>query len=263
MSNMSHEPLASHSGLVQSVPLGDVAGRFSKAATAYERHNRVQRLTAEALLDWDDCPHSGKLLDIGAGPGTAFATLWPRSVTALDIASGMLKQLKGNFPDYQVVCGNAEQLPFGDDSFDAVYSNLALQWCGDIPAALAEIFRVMRPGGSARLAIVARGSLPELQTLGLRVKAFAAEHKLEQALAQHPWQSLHTQSRTFQCHFANLRELLYSIKGVGASVGADKNSGAGLKGKGFWHTLNGQAEVLRTDKGMPLTYRIVMVQARK
>jgi malonyl-CoA O-methyltransferase len=57
--------------------------------------------------------------------------------------------------------------------------------------------------------------------------------------------------------------LLYSIKGVGASVGADKNSGAGLKGKGFWHTLNGQAEVLRTDKGMPLTYRIVMVQARK
>ena len=58
-----------------------------------------------------------------------------------------------------VVNGDAEHLPFEDDSFDRVSSNGVLHHTPDMPAALAEIRRVLRPGGEARIIVYNKSSL--------------------------------------------------------------------------------------------------------
>jgi ubiquinone/menaquinone biosynthesis C-methylase UbiE len=59
----------------------------------------------------------------------------------------------------EVVNGDAERLPFEDASFDRVSSNGVLHHTPDMPAALREIRRVLRPGGEARIVVYNRSSL--------------------------------------------------------------------------------------------------------
>ena len=61
--------------------------------------------------------------------------------------------------DATVVNGDAEHLPFEDDSFDRVSSNGVLHHTPDMPAALREIRRVLRPGGEARIIVYNKSSL--------------------------------------------------------------------------------------------------------
>ena len=59
----------------------------------------------------------------------------------------------------EVVNGDAERLPFEDATFDRVSSNGVLHHTPDMPAALREIRRVLKPGGEARIIVYNRSSL--------------------------------------------------------------------------------------------------------
>ncbi len=59
----------------------------------------------------------------------------------------------------EVVNGDAERMPFDDASFDRVSSNGVLHHTPDLPAALREVRRVLRPGGEARIIVYNRSSL--------------------------------------------------------------------------------------------------------
>lgn len=65
-----------------------------------------------------------------------------------------------------VVEADAEQLPFDDASFDVVYSFGVLHHVPDITAAIAEVYRVLRPGGDAYIAVYNRNSIFYLLRLG-------------------------------------------------------------------------------------------------
>jgi ubiquinone/menaquinone biosynthesis C-methylase UbiE len=71
-------------------------------------------------------------------------------VVAADIAPGMLERAKQQsrwLRRFARVRADAYALPFGDASFDLVFSSLMLQWCDDLDAVFAEIARVLKPGG--------------------------------------------------------------------------------------------------------------------
>ncbi|WP_417761157.1 methyltransferase domain-containing protein [Shewanella sp.] len=236
-----------------------VARRFSRAAIAYQQHNVIQRQTQQQLC----CGLAvgvGRLLDVGAGPGTDFSDYQPQQVIALDIATGMLQQLQQTYPHYQTVCADAQRLPLSSASVDSYYSNLALQWCADITLAAQEAHRVLCANGLLQIALVVADSLPELDDLGLNRRQFIDEQQLQAAFAANRWQQLQCETLNHQCHFADLRQLLYSIKGVGASLAAQQQ---GLKGKQHWQALQHQAEQLRQPAGIPLTYRVAYLRAIK
>jgi SAM-dependent methyltransferase len=100
-----------------------------------------------------------RLLDVGAGIGTlAMSALerWPHAeVVASDAAAGMLEYARqiaadrGIDPDGRLsfAVGQAEELPLDNASVDVAVSSFVLQLVPDRIAALAEIRRVLRPGG--------------------------------------------------------------------------------------------------------------------
>ena len=148
-----------------------VAACFSAAADNYHSYDVLQQQTAKRLLAQTKV--SGRLLDIGAGPGTCFAHITNvEQVTCLDIAEGMLTTLRVNFPHYQAICADAQNLPLLDNSVDGIYSNVALQWCQQLSQAITEANRVLTTGAEFNMSIVAKDSLHQLADLGFKINQF-------------------------------------------------------------------------------------------
>ncbi len=90
----------------------------------------------------------GDVLEIGAGTGASLPH-YPAAarVTLLEPSAPMRQRLAPRAGDRPVVSGAAEALPFEDARFDAVVATLVLCSVRDVPGSLAEIRRVLRPGG--------------------------------------------------------------------------------------------------------------------
>lgn len=241
-----------------------IAQQFSHAAQQYQQHDVLQRITAQVLQE--AMGSTSRLLDIGCGPGTDFSFLGPiKQVLAVDIAPGMLQQMRTRYPEYLSVCGDAQCLPLQDNSVDAIYSNLALQWCATLNSAVQEMARVLSPKGECYLAIVVDGSLQQLKQLGLRVNRFQSAKEILASFNHEQWQLREQQVMPITVHFNHLKPLLYSIKGVGASVRGEGDTGQAqplLRGRQDWLALNSQAEQMRQKAGLPLTYQILFIRAK-
>ena len=109
-----------------------------------------------------------RLLEVGCGIGVDSIQLAKRGfqVTAVDLTENALavaKQFAARREatvDFRL--GNAEGLDFPDESFDAVYSFGVLHHTPDIERSVAEVHRVLRPGGRAYVMLYHRNSLVNL-----------------------------------------------------------------------------------------------------
>ncbi len=96
---------------------------------------------------------SGRVLEIGAGTGLN-ASHWPAAVDELIVTEPIAellprveRRLRRAGREARVVAAPAEALPVADASVDTVVSTMVLCTVPDVAAALAEIRRVLRPGG--------------------------------------------------------------------------------------------------------------------
>ena len=132
----------------------EVAGMFDDVARHYDRMNNV--LSAGNAVLWRSAmvravaPQAGeRILDVAAGTGTSSAAL-ARSgaeVIALDFSAGMVAEGRRKHKKIEFVEGDAERLPFPDNHFDAVSISFGLRNVNEPKTALAEMFRVLKPGG--------------------------------------------------------------------------------------------------------------------
>lgn len=109
-----------------------------------------------------EVPAGSRLLDVGCGPGeilTTLATLGPEiETTGLDVDAAMIDRAErkasrlartgsGRRPTF--VVADAASMPFADETFDVVVSSYAVHHWPDRHAGLAEVMRVLKPGGRA------------------------------------------------------------------------------------------------------------------
>lgn len=160
-----------------------VAAMFDRVAGRYDLLNDVlsagqDRRWRRAVADAVDAAPGELVLDLAAGTGTSSRSLISTgaSCVACDFSLGMLavgarRPRAGGPGKVAFTAGDALRLPFRAGAFDAVTSSFGLRNVADVPAALAEMRRVTRPGG--RLVICEFGHLRSRWLDALYARALA------------------------------------------------------------------------------------------
>lgn len=123
---------------------------FAVSADAYDRFmGRFSRPLARAFADFAGAA-AGEVLDVGSGPGALVEELLARgaTVTALDPSPPFVAAVRERWPHVRALEGAAEALPFADAAFDAALAQLVVHFMADASAGVAEMARVVRPGGT-------------------------------------------------------------------------------------------------------------------
>jgi len=120
---------------------------FNASAGAITRRTKIQ----EALALTPGC----RVLDIGSGPGhqvfdmsgAVGATGRIDGVDPAESAVEIGRRRCSGLSNTSFSAGDAANLPFDDATFDAVMSSQVFEYLDDVPAGLAEAFRILKPGG--------------------------------------------------------------------------------------------------------------------
>jgi demethylmenaquinone methyltransferase / 2-methoxy-6-polyprenyl-1,4-benzoquinol methylase len=122
---------------------------------SFGQNQRWRRAMVDGLLSV--CPDPAHILDVATGTAGVALMLTDRSdatVTGIDITGQMLRRgrelvaQRGRASRIGLAAGRAEQLPFRDQTFDALTFTYLLRYVADPAATLREISRVVRPGGA-------------------------------------------------------------------------------------------------------------------
>jgi NADH dehydrogenase [ubiquinone] 1 alpha subcomplex assembly factor 5 len=103
-----------------------------------------------------------RVLDLGSHHGVLSGMLAARSGTETVFAADLSPRFAAASPAL-AVAADEEYLPFAANSFDAVVSNLSLHWVNDLPGALLQVRRALRPDGLFLAAVLGGESLRELR----------------------------------------------------------------------------------------------------
>lgn len=136
---------------------GQIRAMFDRIAARYDRANTVLALGQDrrwrrAAVDAAAVPAGGDALDVACGTGLLTLELRRRvgpvgSVVGLDFSERMLAVARRRDPSIEWIEGDAVRLPFGDAGFDAATNAFGLRNLADPARGLAEMWRVVRPGG--------------------------------------------------------------------------------------------------------------------
>jgi len=242
---------------------------FSQAAATYDAHAALQREVADRLLNHMEFTKfkPERILDIGCGTGYFTRKLRSRfrraQLYGLDIAAAMLKKArtdsKGRGPFKSrdgFVQASAAALPFDDGRFDLVCSNLTMQWVADPMTMLAEMRRVLTPGGLILFSTFGRRTLSELrqslasiapERAGL-ILPFPDVTSLGDALMELPVELPVTDSDLFTLTYPDFHSLVRELKNLGASSAAIRRRPGGLYGRALLMKLE---DIYRHNYSLP------------
>jgi len=256
---------------------------FSRAAPNYDATAVLQREVCTRMLERLDYIklQPARLLDAGSGTGWGgrqLAEKYPAAqIVSLDIAIGMLqtaqdksswwKKLFGGAGPLQV-CADVEALPLAANSVEMIWSNLAVQWCNDLPATFVELHRVLKTDGMLMFSTLGPDTLKELRQAFKGVdehshlNRFADMHDIGDMLMQSGFAEPVMDMEYMTLTYEDVRGVLHDLKGIGAH-NTTAGRGQGLMGKAAWARLLDNYEKLRRDGRLPATYEVVYGHAWK
>jgi SAM-dependent methyltransferase len=150
------------------------AAGWDRVRDGYHRFfGPITARAADPLLDAARVGAGTRVLDVATGPGYLAARAAARgaAVVATDIAPEILALARALHPGIEFRPADAHRLSFADASFDAVVAGFLLPHLGDHQAAVAELARVLEPGG--RMALSTWDAPERVAVLGAVVAAVA------------------------------------------------------------------------------------------
>lgn len=262
-----------------------IRAAFERAAPHYDEAASLQQEVARRLDERLEVMKINPALVLDAGCGTGFGlpllrARYPEArLLGLDLALAMLQQTRARHGQTRgwrswlsrltphpspltLVCGDIERLPLARDSVDLVWSNLTLQWVGDLQATLREVHRVIRPGGLFAFSTFGPDTLKELRQAFAGIDGYAHVNRfidmhdigdmLVYAGFAHPVMEMEFITLTY----ADLRSLLRELKAIGADTVLEGRR-PGLMGRQMWQRLSDNYERLRRDGRLPATFEVI------
>jgi ubiquinone/menaquinone biosynthesis C-methylase UbiE len=123
---------------------------FDPRALKYAQHRKVHPEVVAELIASDLFGPDSHVLDVGCGTGNYAAVLTAATncrISGIDPSLQMLAHARDAAPWESLLPGNAEQLPWDDDSFDVIMTTDVIHHIGDRAVYFQEAARVLRPGG--------------------------------------------------------------------------------------------------------------------
>jgi ubiquinone/menaquinone biosynthesis C-methylase UbiE len=164
-------------------PMTEPGQMFSDGKTYERMMGRWSKLAGRIFLDWLDPPKNQNWVEVGCGNGAfteeLIARCAPHAVSAIDPSEGQLAfaRTREAAKLAHFGLGDAQALPFPDNSFNAAVMALVITFIPDPAKAVAEMARVVEPGGRVATYMwdVAGGGLP-LAPVGRALKAMGKEY---------------------------------------------------------------------------------------
>jgi len=253
-----------------------VRGRFNTAAERYESFDFLQREVSSRLFSrLDDIVVSPHLIvDLGSGSGRNGAILEKlyrkARVINLDLAEDMLlvarKKKFKLFQQQQFVCGDLESIPFRPGKIDLAFSNLALQWCPNLPSSFAQINETLKSGGLFIFSTLGPDTLKELKEVssGLSdlplVGTFLDMHIVGDNLALAGFADPVIESEIITVNYSEPLGLFRDLKGLGAS-NADSGRRKSLTGTSRMRRILKEYSKYGENGKVPATYEVILGHA--
>ena len=250
---------------------------FSNHASQYDETSQLQQEIANKLVEQISIDNPQRTLDIGCGTGYLTGLIqnkFPNSqLSALDCAEGMLDQAKAKHSNILFSQGDAESLPYPDQSFNLVASSTTYQWITNLNQAFLEVNRVLKGDGQFVFSLFAGQTLCELREAYSKV---FNEVYPDQIIPLHPFismaqlikelelfQTISIQKEIITSFVPSLKSLLRLIKSWGAQ-NAQKNRLAGLGNRRLLQLTGANYKRLALEKGeLPVTWEILYAKVRK
>ena len=245
-----------------------IARSFGKAAETYDAVAHFQRWAGHVLLDKIPEIRPSTLLDLGCGTGYFCAPLIDRfqhvSYLGLDLSEEMINYARNHHPNLGAwLASDAERLALKDNSVDLIFSSLAIQWCADLPSLMAEIRRVLKPGGLFVFSTLLEGTLGELKRAWLavddkqHVNNFFLKKQYQQAIEQAGLATRLLERESHILHYVKVTDLMRELKALGAhNLNTDRSNA--LAGRRRLVSLTAAYERYRNPQGLlPASYELL------
>jgi len=255
-----------------------ISHSFSKAAAKYDESAFLQKEVASRLLERLELMKikPERILDAGCGTGYStklLAKKYPKGqLVGVDIAPGMIAKAGKNkslFDKTKYQIADIEQLPFANNSFDLVFSNLALLWINDQKNLFIELNRVLKPGGLLIFSTFGTDTLMELKQSwskvdqAVHVNDFYDMHIIGDQVYNAQFENTVMDRDIITLTYKTLTGLMQDIKAVGAHNMNSERS-RGMLGKSKLIQLQDAYETFRWQDGqLPATCEIVYGHAWK
>jgi SAM-dependent methyltransferase len=140
-------------------------------AQAYGQNGAFVYELAGGVLEWLNAQMGEFILDLGCGDGQLTQRLAATGAHVLGVDASADMVAAARERGIEAEQANAESLPFHDATFDAVFSNAALHWVRDQDAMLAQVHRVLKPGGRFVAELGGHGNIAAIRVALMAVLA--------------------------------------------------------------------------------------------
>ncbi len=265
-----------------------ISKSFSKAAKHYESSAFLQKEVASRLLERLELMNvkPERVLDAGCGTGFCTRALKKKykkaKIIGVDIAPGMIdlankenglfsklgfSKVESNKIEYH--CADINKLPFDNNHFDLVFSNLAVQWIMEPKLAFLELNRVLKPGGILIFSSMGEETLNELKQSWssvdkrIHVNHFFDMKQVGDQVFSSNFENTVMDRDIITMTYQTMVGLMKDLKAIGAN-NLNSERPKGLMGKTKFNQLKAAYEKFRWEDGqLPATYDVIYGHAWK
>ncbi|NVK20166.1 MAG: methyltransferase domain-containing protein [Methylocystaceae bacterium] len=257
-----------------------VRAHRDRASKTWEDFDFLHKEVAERMCDrLDDVVRDFPMaLDIGCHGGDIAEVIGQRGkvehLIQCDLSEGMVR--RADKQKAISVVADEEFLPFGSEKFDLIVSNLSLHWVNDLPGALVQIYRALKPDGLFIATMFGIETLRELRQclsdaelvvdggMSPRISPFADVRDAGMLLQRAGFNLPVVDADAIEVRYENPMKLMKDLKGMGENNKVLERRKSFTKRELIMHTLQRYLDEFSGDDGrVPATFQVLYMTAWK